>query len=308
MDLVGVRMRSLADAHTYAGSKGRGMNGNSGRENVWNPEVWTEIDDAVNSAVGQVRVAQKVFAATALPGAAVVPDDRIAVGQLSVPEGRTKPLLEISGEFPLTQSQTANESSLRTGKALARIAAKTIGLLEDAFFFQGKNAKVPANFEVLNKDSADSGLIGAAPTTITVDKTDPTYPDLIFKKVVEGISQLTADAQPGPYGLFLESEIFADAHTPNGANVTPADRIKPLVASGFYATGTLLIPGARGAADAQMGLLVSLGGEPTAIYVGRDARTEVTQSDVQGNLRFRVFERVQIVPREQQALVAFQFS
>jgi uncharacterized linocin/CFP29 family protein len=284
------------------------VNGNTGRENVWTPEIWTEIDDAVKNAVGQVRVAQKVFAATSLPEAAVVPNDRIDVGALRVPEGLTKPLLEISGEFPLTQSQTANESTLKTGKSLARIAAKTIGLLEDTFFFQGKNASVPANFEVLNKESADTGLLGAAPNTIDVDRADPTYPDLIFKKVVEGISQLVKDGQPGPYALFLESEIFADAHTPNGASVTPADRIKPLVTGGFYATGTLSVPGARGAAASQMGLLVSLGGEPTAIYVGKDAVTEVTQSDVQGNLRFRVFERVQVVARDPQALVAFKFS
>jgi uncharacterized linocin/CFP29 family protein len=288
-------------------SKGETMNGNNMRETVWNPGIWAEIDGAVKNAVGQVRVAQKVFAATSLPDAAVVPDDQLDTAQLRVQEGRTKPLLEISGEFPLTQSQTANESNLRTGKALAQLTAKGIGRLEDALFFQGKSADVPQNFDVLNKDSADGGLLGVAKTKIKVSKKDG-YPESIFKSVVDGISELDKLLQPGPYALFLEPGIFADAHTPNSANVTPADRIKPLVTGGFYSTGTLLIRGKGGAADTQRGLLVSLGGEPTALYVGHDPFTEVTQSDVRGNLRFRVFERVQIVARDPQALVAFEFN
>jgi uncharacterized linocin/CFP29 family protein len=308
------------------------LNNNLGRENVWSSEVWTAIDNAVNSHAGQVRVAQKVFPAIPLAGAAVVPDDSFDPTKIEIPEGQTKPFLEISVEFPLTQSQVDNEGTLGTGKALAKLAVKTVGLIEDTLFFQGKNATIPANVKVVNKDSAGTGLLGRAAKTIDVKRNDPNYPETIFEKVVEGISILVAALQPGPYALFLENEIYADTYKPLAQSlVTPADRIIPLVTGGYYATGTLAVPApaaaapgaaapgaaapgaaapgaAAPAAPSLRGLLVSLGGEPTTIYVGMDAVTAFTQADPGGNLRFRVFERVQIVARDPTALVGFTFS
>jgi uncharacterized linocin/CFP29 family protein len=291
------------------------VNNNLGRENVWTAETWSDIDKAVNSQAGQVRVAQKVFPGTPLPSAAVVPDDSFDPAKIEIPEGLTKPFLEISVEFPLTQSQVDNEGTLGTGKALAKLAVKTVGLIEDTLFFQGKDATVPGTVKVVNKDSAGTGLLGRASTTITVSRSDKDYPETIFQSVVEGISHLVADLQPGPYALFLESEIYADTYKPlTQSLITPADRIIPLVTGGFYATGTLAVPAparaARAAAAAppsKRGLLVSLGGEPTTIYMGTDAVTAFTQADPGGNLRFRVFERVQIVARDPTALVAFDF-
>lgn len=294
------------------------MNNNLGREQVWSVETWKAIDDAVNSHVGQVRVAQKVFPATQLPGATVVPDDSFDPAKIEIPEGLTKPFLEISVEFPLTQSQVDNEGTLGTGKTLAKLAAKTVGLIEDTLFFQGKDATIPATVKVINTDSAGTGLLGRASQTININRsTDPNYPETIFQEVVKGISKLVEALQPGPYALFLESEIYADTYKPLPQSlVTPADRIIPLVTGGFYSTGTLLVPvppprgAARGAAappPSPRGLLVSLGGEPTTVYVATDAITAFTQADPGGNLRFRVFERIQLVARDPTALVGFQF-
>jgi hypothetical protein len=55
-------------------------------------------------------------------------------------------------------------------------------------------------------------------------------------------------------------------------------------------------------------LLVSLGGEPTTIYVAQDAITAYTQEDGEGNYRFRVFERVQFVARDKAAFVNMKFQ
>ena len=40
------------------------MNGNLGRDKVWNQQIWSEIDKAVQEEVGRIRVAQKVFPST----------------------------------------------------------------------------------------------------------------------------------------------------------------------------------------------------------------------------------------------------
>jgi len=56
------------------------------------------------------------------------------------------------------------------------------------------------------------------------------------------------------------------------------------------------------------GFLVSLGGSPASIYVGRDAITAYTQEDKDGSYQFRVFERVQFVVREGAAFVSLKFE
>jgi hypothetical protein len=54
--------------------------------------------------------------------------------------------------------------------------------------------------------------------------------------------------------------------------------------------------------------LVSLGGDPTTVYLGQDAVTAFTQEDQDGNSRFRVFERVQIIARDARAFVRLDFK
>jgi hypothetical protein len=45
------------------------MNGNLGRDKVWTPEIWADIDKAVTAEVRQVRAAQKVFPTLSVPNA-----------------------------------------------------------------------------------------------------------------------------------------------------------------------------------------------------------------------------------------------
>ena len=66
---------------------------------------------------------------------------------------------------------------------------------------------------------------------------------------------------------------------------------------GFYGTGSL---------PKSDGLLVSLGGEPTTIYIGNDTTVEFTQIDLNGRYRFRVFERFQSVVRDSNVFVRFK--
>src|SRR5260221_6287321 len=110
---------------------------NLGRDKVWAPDIWTAIDQAVTADVGQVRVAQKVFASTPMPGASSVPADVFDPATNTIAEGQTKPLVELWLGFPLTQSQSDNESTLHTGQKLARLTGKSVALAEDVIMFRG---------------------------------------------------------------------------------------------------------------------------------------------------------------------------
>jgi uncharacterized linocin/CFP29 family protein len=288
------------------------MNGNLGRDRLWNQQIWSDIDNAVRDEVGRVRVVQRVFPCTLLANGQQVPKDQLSTEAsdiLKIQEGRTKPFVEIWVEFSLTQSQVDSEESLHTGRTLARLAANKIAAKEDSLLFHGNAqsaaaltkaavaAKRPTPTHLVkdeNADSLDKGLLGGDPGTTGAHphvgtKGTTVKPEELVGKVVEGIGKLST-AHAGPYALFLSSQKFAEASTPlTGTTVTPADRIIPLVAGGFYGTGRL---------PDDDGLLVSLGGEPTTIYIGIDATTAFTQTEPNGTYRFRVFERIQFVARD----------
>ena len=279
-------------------------NNNLGRGEVWSEPVWREIDDAVLKEVGRIRVAQKVFPSSQSSNGQYVPADEFDPKAMTIAEGRTKPFIEISVDFRLTQGQVDNEATLQTGKTLSRLASKSAALAEDKLFFQGNQANLDPNVKVVNKDSVGPGLLNVknikSQNVVAQGQNPKVYGRNTFKEVVKGMSDLTDDGQPGPYALILHSAIYADTYAPvqNGL-ATTADRLIPLLSGGFYGTGTL---------PASKGLLVSLGGEPTSLYVGRDAITAYTQEDGDGNSRFRVFERVQLIARDPRAFVKLNFQ
>ncbi len=283
------------------------MPNNLGRDQLWMPQVWADIDKAVLDEVGSIRVVQKVFSSTSMPNAANVPADHFDPDAMKIDEGGTKPLIEISVEFSLTQSQVDNEATLHTGRTLAKLAAKSLALAEDTLLLQGHEAKLPNNVKVINRQSAEQGLIGAGDgRDISVKPLDSgsgsaaVYGAGLFTAVTQGIAELNKKGQPGPYALLLESSVYADAFSPVANTlVTTADRLTPLLTGGFYGTGAL---------PKDTGLLASLGGEPTTIYIGQDAVTAYTQEDGEGNYRFRVFERVQFVARDKAAFVNMKFQ
>jgi uncharacterized linocin/CFP29 family protein len=288
------------------------MNGNLGRDRLWNQQIWSDIDNAVRDEVGRVRVVQRVFPCTLLANGQQVPKDQLSTEAsdiLKIQEGRTKPFVEIWVEFSLTQSQVDGEESLHTGRTLARLAANKIAAKEDSLLFHGyaqsaaaltkaaeaANQPTPTHFvKDKNANSLDGGLLGEARLHVG-NKGTTVKPEKLVGEVVKGIGELSASAHAGPYALFLSSQKFAEASTPlNGTTVTPADRIIPLVTGGFYGTGCL--------SDGD-GLLASLGGEPTTIYLGIDATTAFTQTEPNGTYRFRVFERIQFVARDPSVFV-----
>ena len=272
----------------------------------WPDSVWKDINDAVVKEVAKVRIAQKVFPTTVFDNDPTeVINDVIAFPALTIKEGSTKPFVEIYREFPLTSAQVSKETEKKAGKTLARMAAKEIALAEDTVIFQGKNGKLPPNVVADRVDSAVDGLLGeAAGETIKIkklkDRPGLVYGENTFAAVTEGIAKLTAKGQAPNFALILPTAVYADTFVPPSpaSLLTTAERIKPLVEGGFYGTGTLPV---------DSGLLVALGGEPTSLYVGREAGVEFVRKEG-ANFQFRVVERVQFVARDARAFVLFKFE
>lgn len=302
---------------------------NNSAEVHWEEPVWKEINDAVVGEVGKVRVAQKVFPTTVFDtNPTEVSNDVINFGDLSIQEGKTKPFVEIYQEFPLTATQVAKEGQLKTAKTLARMAAKAIALAEDTILFQGSlPSGGPVHADGIERNS--TGLLGEANPSGATSDTDaskvsvpipveqrkqrpPIWGENLFAAVATGISKLTAKAQAPKYALFLPVDAYADTFVPpsDASLVTTAERIRPLVEGGFYGTGTLpaAVPNNDPArAKPGLGLLVALGGDPTTLYVGREAEAEFVRKDG-AKYFFRVVERVQFVARDPRAFVLLQLS
>jgi uncharacterized linocin/CFP29 family protein len=298
------------------------MSDTFGRDKLWTPEVWADIDKAVMAEVGRVRVAQKVFEAQPETNTANVSADILVGGQqgFSIQEGITVPFAEISAEFLLTKGQSDNEATLHAGRRLAALAARSVARAEDLIFFQGDpvaqprvnpNAPPPNLPPLIDPARAantagQAGLINLP--NIPVRVVNPLLPAQAgviwgpntFNEVAAGIADLVNNGHAGPYALYLDTITYADTYvTVGGGSTTTADRISPLVEGRFYGTGAL---------PTRTGLLVSLGGSPTTIHVAQDAITAFTQEDQQGVYRLRVFERVQLIAREANAFVRLNFD
>ena len=281
----------------------------------WLPETWQAVDDAVLDAACAIRVAQKVFPASTEGNGQYVPDDTISRvgGKLSIAEGETKPYMELSVDFALTEAQIENEATLHTGRTLAMQAAKTIAQAEDRAFFEGKSAFTPPSkaggrpavtgVRVANPKTVGVGLLNLPnihPEPVATLGKAGEWGENAFKAVVKGIAHLTGRGQPGPYALILGLDVYADAFAPVGSTLTTtADRLTPLLTGGLHGTGSI---------PDQTGLLASLGGQPTTLFVGQDAITAFTHEDTNGDSQLRVFERVQIVAREPEAFVKLVYQ
>jgi uncharacterized linocin/CFP29 family protein len=287
----------------------------------WEQSIWQEINDAVKMEMGKVRIAQKVFPTMMFDtNPTEIPNDVINFQDpdgLSIKEGRTKPFVEIYQEFPLTNTQVGKEAQIKTCKTLARMAAKALALAEDTILFQG-DTDLPGNVKADLIDSAAAGLLGEASpgdaddddeNKVTVpilvnrlvdSETKAVFGENVFSAVAEGRAILNSKAQAQNYALFLPTKVYADTHVPpsKASLVTTAERIKPLVEGGFYGTGTL---------PPDKGLLVALAGDPTCLYVGREATTEFVRKEG-SKYFFRVVERIQFVARDPRAFVLLKFE
>lgn len=280
----------------------------------WDP---TTIASQLQSAAGAIRVAQQIFYCdTSMQGSTSVPADIFDPDTMSIKEGITKPFIEISSEFRLTNGQ-ASDASGQTGTTLAMLAARRLALVEDLLFFRGNDVEleeIPSTVKIESgRESAGRGIFGLAQHEIPVKPTNGgSVADSgleILGAVLEGISVLSnpRNLQPPKYALILDNQAYAvtGGSAINGIpTMTVLGSLTAMLTPQIYQTGAL---------PAYSGILASLGGDPgnpgsTTIHIGSDIAAEQTTRDGEGHFRYRAFERVQIVARDPRAFVKLDFS
>jgi uncharacterized linocin/CFP29 family protein len=275
---------------------------------IWNEMIWNGINDEVRKAAGQIRVGQKIFPTVRLDNPTSISDDQLDLNDPAnphIPEGLAKPMIEISVRFQLSPNQVAHEGALQNGLKLARLRAKDLAQTEDMILFRGINSPQQQGITVTNitAQSVGTGLWGFAGHEIKVDPLPAgqgiIYGENTFNRIVEGINYLVGKLQPGPFALILHYNVYADTYSASRPGFTiTADRITPLITGGFFATAAL---------PPNTGLLVSLGGEPTTLYVGAEPAATFLRKDDRESHFFRVFERFQFSARDPRAFVRLKF-
>jgi Uncharacterized protein, linocin/CFP29 homolog len=274
------------------------MNGYLGRDKVWNQQIWSDIDKAVQEEVGRIRVAQKVFPSTVVNNVLAVSMKRVGPpGFFLPPLGPTpdvfQPFFEISRMFVLTQAEVDGEENVHLAIPFAKSAASVIADAEDRILFLGL-AGIPLGVNVTNQLAIPQGFVGFVAEAAYYPPTPYYGIGDILTAIADGSARLNARNQPGPYALFLSSARYAQtfAQLAIGLLQTAGDQIPHVVTGGFYMVNGL---------PNNIGILVSLGGEPTTIILGTDAITAFTHTDALGNYHFRVFERIQLAVRDGRA-------
>jgi uncharacterized linocin/CFP29 family protein len=304
------------------------MNGNLGRDRVWNDQIWSEIDKVVREEFGRIRVAQKVFPSLVVNNVLPISTSRVGPPGFIVPPPPPvldvfAPFFEISTQFVLTQAQVDGEENVRLAASFARSAASQISAAEDALLFFGPAAIVPLGINVTNQPVvppvippgfvAEAAAYGAIPVPPVPRPGGP--PPLnpgdlgeIMTAVAQGIAALNGRFQPGPYALFVPPVRFAQIFAPVGPGLlqTPGDQLNHVVTGGLYMVNSLAAAPAPPFPN-DVGILVSLGGEPAKIILGTDAMTAFTFTSAVGNYHFRVFEPIQMVVRDGRAFQTIQF-
>ncbi len=294
------------------------MNANLASGGIWAADTWTDINKAATQEAAQVRVVQRVFPATLVPGALYVPADTLDVANMRMEEGATKPLVEMQSSFQLTQAQAEKEATEHTGRKLARRVAKTLALAEDLVLLQGQaivsgqdvtvggSAALSPSVRITDPKSVQKGLMQDACKAHSMPSTQ--YPRDVVQHVLDGVGQLTGLGEPGPYAFLTADDAYAKLYRTQGnSSATFLSIVKQVITAGLYSTGALRRTGGWNAAGA-FGLLASLSGDSVSIYVGSEPHVAFIQPDPNGVLQFRVFERVQYAVRDKRALLRFEFS
>jgi uncharacterized linocin/CFP29 family protein len=268
---------------------------NLGREKLpeWTPAIWARIDQAAVCEIDRASVAAQFLprVPSLTTSVRTVPANTIvdAGGELSINQTSVLPLLEESQLFFLSKEQYYEEEAIGTAATLASRAANRLARAMDAAIFQGNQNPSLVQVAAAQRTVQVPPLRAAAPGV---------YGENLFAAVASAYSFLQGLNLYGPYALVLPPDAFADAHAPLKTTlIMPADRIRPLMTAGFFASGTL---------PANEGVMVSLGGTvDVAIAVhGATAFTLINSDETR---RFRIYERFTVRIKVPESLVRLEF-
>jgi hypothetical protein len=259
--------------------------------------------------MGPMQVAQHVFPTIVTANDNSFPADIVDPQTGNPTTGVTRSFATIQKPFTLFPVHI-KDPALTMATNQVTLAGQALALAEDSLFLQGSNAQLPIGGRKTvtmppgDQAKLDKGLLGIAAGNKVIDVQPgklETYGLATYSAVVAGISQFTADQQGPPYALILSPDTFADANFPleEEALVTPSSAIQALLASGPF----VMSPGL----PIKTGLLASLGGKTTTLYVGTVPLIEYDAYD--GTLySFTGRESIQFLNIDARSLIGLSFK
>jgi hypothetical protein len=294
--------------------------------NFWSAEIWSKINGqdgkdgsrqagycqpgALKEAMGLIRVAQQIFPTEVRGNDNPVPADIINLTTGIPSAGETKPVATITKSFQL-DAMHIQDTAMTMAMNQVMLAAQSLALAEDALFFRGTDAELTdVNLKVRGVAGLGKGLLGKA---VEINKPIPVLPantgrkevfvygSATYTAVTQGIS-VFANVQARPFALILDPVTYADAGIPlqDSSIVTPATAIRTLIQDDGHFTMSPSLP-------PNTGLLVSLGGKTTQLYVGTGPvlEFEVTK---EGNYFFTAKETIQFHNIDARSLIKLEFQ
>lgn len=308
----------------------------------WPASVWAQINGTpatgttpaqpglLLTAMGAIRIAQKVFLPTVQGNDTPVAADTVDLKTGLPTVGITRPLASVTRQFQLADLHVDPNASpgLPMLANQVNLAAQALASLEDALIFQGKKAHIPHGLTVVNAEHLEDGLLGVAEKNHTIPVPagrDGAYGMATYKAVIEGISHFSATAQTVPFALILDPKTYADANAPllDNAGVTPANFLTSILQGGLYAspgmpsgtgllaaglptgaTATAPAPSPAGAAATTAPTLAT--GAITSVIIGTPPTLEYTNTDGK-YYYFTARESVQFYNIDARALIKLEF-
>jgi uncharacterized linocin/CFP29 family protein len=266
---------------------------NLGRDKLpeWTPALWERIDKEVRCELDRACLVMRFLpVVTSLsPNERTVAADEIARnnGVLSIDQQNVLALIEESQSFLLSKEQYHDEDTLGTAVTLATHAANSLAQAVDSAVL-GSILQAAEN--------GDEDQILKVPPLEGGDG----YGENAASAVGEAYARLQGKQKYGRYAAIFSAPEFGDAHTALATPVViPADRIRPLMAAGFYGTGQL--PDKRG-------LVVAVDGENADVAMAVHGATAFVDIEGDEARRFRVYTRFTGRIKDKRAAIVLEFQ
>lgn len=283
----------------------------------WGANIWAQFNGVagdktqpglLRKTMGPMEVAQQVFPTIVTGNDNSFPGDTIDMRTGTPSRGVTRSFATLEKPFTLSKVHI-DDPALTMASNQVTLAGQALALVEDALFFLGTDAVLPGGAQSVTLPAGDQaklhrGLLGIAEANHVIHVPhggSRTYGLATYRAVVSGIARFTSDQQGPPYGLILSPDTFADANFPlqNNATVTPASAIQALLMSGPFVSS----PGL----PIRTGLLASLGGKTTTLYIGTGPLVEYDEHDG-STYSFTARESIQFLNIDSRSLIKLEFE
>ena len=280
----------------------------------WTDDQWRKVNDAVNDAFGKASVASAFLPlyGPLSPGAEMVRNERLTFDDSVSPPvvaldssdpSVNQQLVTLTVKVQLSSEQVADENLANALLAFRR-AANVLAQNEDAIVFNGYAASSPgkpataASTRVkpyLTSGPDAVGLVDIAQplknitTQFIKDATGKATKDkepvgpLLVPKVVEAITHLEKNSNPGPFACVLDNKLFEAAHEPSSFSlVLPSDRLLPLLKGPLLRCSQL---------PDNTGVVVALSANAVDLVVATPPIAQFLQRNENAKYMFRVYTR-----------------